>query len=117
MSEEEPRLLEIGAHTFKLTKTVKDGLIFFKSEALPQPTDAPIPVYGQGRTLAIFESESRPGEKHYVNLAPDGTIYCTCWGFRSPDHCWHYRGMIKMLEDIPLAKITEPITVGFTKKE
>ena len=119
MAEEEPRLLEIGAYTFSLTRNPNGT---YKSEALPQtqPPNAPIsliPPDGKGRVLAIFESESKPGEKHYVMLSPSGKIYCTCWGFRAPDHCWHWRGMIKILEDIPIGKIVEPIKVGFTRKE
>jgi hypothetical protein len=117
MDEEESRLLEIGAYTFRLTKNPNGT---YKSEALPQTLlpNAPISlpyIPPGGRTLAIFESESKPGEKHYVMLSPNGDIRCTCWGFRAPDHCWHYRGMIKILEDIPIGKILEPIKVGFTR--
>jgi len=115
--EEEARLIPIGAYVFKLTKG-PDGT--YKSEPLsdPIPTEITlIPPMGKGRLLGIFESESSPGTKHYVILSPDGTIYCTCYGFRAPNKCWHYRGMMDVLKDIPIGQITEPIRVGFTRKE
>lgn len=119
MAEGETRLLEIGNYTFRLTRNPETNT--YKSESLPQSPDAPIlsvevPYIPQGgRTLAIFESESNPGDKHYVMLSPSGSIYCTCWGFRSPNKCWHYRGMMDILKEIPIGKILEPIKVGFTK--
>jgi len=114
---EEARLLEIGNYTFKLTRK-PDGT--YKSEPLPQTTNAYIPLVpseGKGTILAIFESESKPGDKHYVILSPSGNIYCTCWGFRAPNKCWHYRGMMEILKEVPIGKIIEPIKVGFTRKE
>lgn len=115
MSEDEARLLEIGNHTFKLTHNLITNT--YKSEPLPSPTDAPIPIVGQGRILGIFQSESIPGKEYYVILSPNGDIYCTCMGFRAPNHCWHYRGMMDVLKEIPIGQITEPIRVGFNKKE
>jgi hypothetical protein len=117
MAEEEPRLLEIGAYTFRLTRN-PDGT--YKSEALPHLPNAEIPLippFGKGKVLGIFESESNPGEKHYVILSPSGNIYCTCYGFRSPNKCWHYRGMMETLKEIPIGKIVEPIKIGFSRKE
>ena len=114
---EEARLIPIGAYVFKLTKRL-DGT--YKSEPLsePQPTEITlIPPMGKGRILAICESESSPGTKHHVILSPGGAIYCTCYGFRAPNHCWHYRGMIDILKEIPLGKILEPFKIGFTRKD
>jgi len=118
-----PKDIQIGNYIFRLTKN-PDGS--FKSKPLPNPIpfekpDTPIPIpfipKGGGRILGIFDSESSPGDKHYVILSPSGTIYCTCPGYRSPNKCWHYRGMMKILEDIPVGKILEPFKVGFTRKE
>ena len=119
MEEEEVRLIQVGNYTFKLLKR-PDGT--YKSEPLPLPPpkeeEKGIPlVPEEERTLGIFESQSKPGDKHYVRITPKGTIYCTCWGFRSPDKCWHYRGMMEVLKEIPIEQITEPLIIDMEVKQ
>ena len=60
-----------------------------------------------GRILGVFESNSNPGTYHYVILSLKGNITCTCFGFRSPDNCWHYRSIM----EIGPENIKEPIVV------
>jgi len=110
LGEEETRL-EIGTYTFILTKNPNGT---YKSEPLPQIPDEGIPlpyIPKSNKTLAVFESESNPGKKHYVILPPSGEIFCTCFGFRAPNHCWHYRWVMDMLKEIPIESITEPMTI------
>jgi len=97
MEEEEVRLAEIGNYTFRLLRR-PDGT--YRSEPLPQPKEEkgiPLPVISkEQRVLAKFESHSKPGEYHYVIQTPLGNVFCTCFGFRSPDKCWHYRGTMEI---------------------
>jgi len=65
-----------------------------KNAALPHPSTL-LPVL-KGRTLGAFESESNPGTSHYVIESPEGVITCTCFGFRAPDNCWHYRAVLEI---------------------
>lgn len=60
-----------------------------------------------GRVLGAFESQSNPGTYHYVIQYPNGYIRCTCFGYRSPDSCWHYRAIM----EIGPKSITETIVV------
>lgn len=98
MEEEEVSQLEIGTHTFRLLKR-PDGT--YRSEPLPQPEpEIGIPLTPKGqRILAKFESQSKPGDFHYVIQPPSGNVFCTCFGFRSPDNCWHYRSIIEIGPD------------------
>ena len=108
--EEGVRLILIGKTTFRLTNR-PDGT--YKSEPLPSPQEEKgIPIIPQGRKLiAIIESQSNPGDKHYLYQEANGEIYCTCWGFRSPNKCWHYRGIKEAIDngEIDLDKLKEPI--------
>lgn len=111
MKEEEVQQFQIGNYTFKLLKR-PDGT--YKSEPLPQLEGVPIPlVPSNRRILGVFESSSHPGEKHYVILSPSGEIYCTCFGFRSPNKCWHYRGMVEAIKEghLDIDKLKEPIII------
>ena len=49
-----------------------------------------------GRILGIFESESKPGAYHFVIKPLEGYLYCTCFGFRSPNSCWHYNSIMEI---------------------
>ena len=64
------------------------------------------------RVLGKFESFSEKGKFHYVIETEEKSVYCTCFGFRSPDKCWHYR----MIMEVGPEKITGPIVVTFTKE-
>jgi len=77
-----------------------------------QEEEKGIPIVPQGRKLiAIIESQSNPGDKHYLYQEANGEIYCTCWGFRSPNKCWHYGGIKEAIDngEIDLDKLKEPI--------
>ena len=82
----------------------------FSNEGKSLPPPCPF-LPDNHKTLGIFESHSSPGKYHYVNLKPDGKIYCTCRGFDSHNKCWHYRGMTESLEENPLllSKLTSPL--------
>ncbi len=108
MEEEEVSQLQIGNRSFRLLKR-PDGT--YRSEPLPQPEPEGLPLVPKERKLlGIFESKSNPGDKHYVYQSPQGEIYCTCWGFRAPDKCWHYRGMMEAIkEGLDIDNLKEPI--------
>jgi len=106
--EEEVQLIPIGAYTFKLTKR-SDGT--YKSEPLPSPSQGIPLIPKEKKILGIFDSRSSPGIKYYVIREPSGEIYCTCMGFKSPHKCWHYNGMMKVLEVYPMERFTEPIRI------
>ena len=96
MDEEEVRSVQIGKYTFNLTRN-PDGT--YKSEPLPNSEEPgiPLPVLeGKQRVLAKFESQSKPGDYHYVIQSASGEVFCTCFGFRSPNKCWHYRGIMEI---------------------
>lgn len=95
MEEEEVSRLQIGSYTFRLLKRPNGT---YRSEPLPQPEkEKGIPLLPkEQRTLAKFESHSKPGEYHYVIQTPQGNVFCTCFGFRSPDKCWHYKGIMEI---------------------
>jgi len=98
MEEEEVQLIQIGLHTYRLLKKPNGT---YRSEPLPplHRKEEGIPLIPkEDKTLGIFDSASKPGDKHYVRITPHGTIYCTCWGFRAPDKCWHYRGMMEAIK-------------------
>ncbi len=66
-----------------------------------------------GRILGAFESESSLGTFHFVIEPLTGSVYCTCFGFRAPNNCWHYRSIIEIgPENIP-----ETIRVNLIRKE
>jgi hypothetical protein len=51
------------------------------------------------RIVAEFESSTKPGTYHYVTYFPSSGEYkCSCYGFRSPNKCWHYREAVKRNE-------------------
>ena len=107
MEWEEVRQVTIGNYTFRLLK-LPNGR--YRSEPLPitQAKEVEIPVVPkEQRILAKFESNSKPGDFHYVIQTPLGSIYCTCYGFRSPDKCWHYRSIM----DIGSDNLKETITI------
>lgn len=112
MEEEEVQLIQVGLNTFRLLKRPNGT---YRSEPLPQsPKEEGVPLIPQEeRTLGIFESQSKLGDKHYVRITPNGTIYCTCWGFRAPNKCWHYRGMMEAIGkgQITLDNLKEPIII------
>jgi hypothetical protein len=111
--EEVVSQLKIGTYTFKLLKRPNGS---YKSEPLPPSQEEKgIPIVPQGRKLiAIFDSQSNPSDKHYLYKEANGEIYCTCWGFRSPNKCWHYRGIKEAINngEIDLDKLKEPIKLG-----
>jgi len=113
MEEEEVQLIQTGLYTFRLLKRPNGT---YRSEPLPLPKkkEGILLIPGEEKTLGIFESSSNPGDKHYVRITPNGTIYCTCWGFRSPDKCWHYRGIIEAIKEgnLDIDKLKEPIIIG-----
>jgi len=113
MEEEEVQLIQTGLYTFRLLKRPNGT---YRSEPLPllPKEEKGIPLVPQEeRTLGIFESASNPGDKHYVRITPNGTIYCTCWGFRSPNKCWHYRGIMEAIKEghLNLDNLKEPIII------
>lgn len=106
---EEVRLVHIGNYTFRLLKKPNGT---YKSEPLPKPEEEKgieLPVVSkEQRTLAKFESYSKPGDYHYVIQTSSGDVFCTCFGFRSPNKCWHYRGIM----DIGPENIADTIVVN-----
>lgn len=115
MQWEEVRLIQTGVYTFRLLRSPHGT---YKSEPLPLlRQDEGIPIISRERKLlGIFESASSPGTKHYVYLEFNGKLSCTCHGFRSPDKCWHYRGMIEVLKTTPPDKITEPLIINLPRR-
>jgi len=97
VEEEEVQLIQVGNYTFRLLKRPNGT---YRSEPLPlsKPKEGiPLPVVPkEQRVLAKFESQSKPGEYHYVIQTPSGNVSCTCFGFRSPNKCWHYRGIMEI---------------------
>lgn len=94
MSEE--REVQIGSNIFRLV-TLPDGSyesFFVRSTSEPEPEPL-IPPTG---TLAEVPSRSTPGVKHYV-LSTSTGIKCTCFGFRAPEHCWHYKLVKSVLDE------------------
>ena len=68
---------------------------------LPTPNEPALPEgiklpNTKGRILGIFESESNPGAYHFVIESLSGNIHCTCFGFRSPNSCWHYNSIMEL---------------------
>lgn len=111
--EEKPQLIQIGALTFQLVKN-PDGSLTSKLYSTPEPKEEGILLIPKERkVLGKFESSSEPGTDHYVIQPPEGEIYCTCFGFRSPNKCWHYR----MVIEVGPEKITKPIVVTFRKED
>jgi hypothetical protein len=80
--------MEIGNCVFRLTKN-DDGT--YKSEFLRFIVASVEPVRQTNEILATYPSKSNPKHNYYVIKPPVGEIYCTCFGFKSPKKCWHYR--------------------------
>lgn len=111
MEEEEVQVIRAGNNYFRLLKR-PDGT--YRSEPLPSPSPGIPLIPKERKILGIFDSSSSPGDKHYVIANIQGTsieIYCTCRGFKSPNSCWHYRGMIEVLKTTPIHTITEPLKI------
>ena len=81
---------------------------------IPPPKSIKLP-FTKGKVLGIFESGSNPGTYHHVLEHLDKSITCTCFGFRSPDNCWHYRAIMEVGPE----NLTETIIIklGDLKKE
>lgn len=109
MEEEEVRLVDIGVYTFRLLKRPNGT---YRSEPLPSPLLGSPLIPKERKVLGIFDSSSNPGDKHYVIQSPTGEVYCTCIGFRAPNKCWHYRGMMEVLKTTPICKIIDPIRIN-----
>ena len=80
-----------------------NGLNYTSLKALPKPPKPTEPTpegiklpRTNGRILGIFESESNPGAYHFVIESLRGNINCTCFGFRSPNSCWHYNSIMEV---------------------
>ena len=108
MEEEEVQVIQAGNNYFRLLKRPNGT---YRGEPLPSPSQGIPLIPKERKILGIFDSSSSPGDKHYVIQPPTGDIYCTCRGFRSPNRCWHYRGMMEVLKAIPTRQITEPIKI------
>jgi len=67
-----------------------------------------------GRILGVFESESNPGSYHFVIEPLKGKVYCTCFGFRSPNSCWHYNSIMEIGPST--TTIDTPIVVRIKEK-
>ena len=94
----------------------------FLKELPPMPTpkdpsmDITLPfIPPNSRVLGKFQSFSDPDKYHYVIQPGEGAIYCTCFGFRAPDNCWHYRA----IREIGPGNISEILEVKISdlKKE
>ena len=111
MQGEEVRLVKIGNYTFRLVR-YPNGTYLSEPLIPPHQTPSIQLIPKEEKILGIFESYSNPGEKHYVIQSPQGTVYCTCLGFRSPNKCWHYRGMVELLKDKTLRNLRTPINLS-----
>ena len=127
-------LVQIGTFTFRTIKR-KDGTyesIRTPSDppsipqvptllpvTLPQPSNNPewvgieLPNLPKGsKVLGKFESNSSPGDFHYIIQSETGYLYCTCTGFGVRKTCWHY----ELIKELGPEKFTIPITIKGGKK-
>ena len=94
---------QIGGFLFRLT-TLPDGTS--KSEVVKRTFEPePEPLVQLEGTLLSAPSKSELGLTHYVKLSKDGTIYCTCFGFRAPNHCWHWRAVQDVLKTVSIKEL------------
>lgn len=101
---------QIGNNIFRLTKTKNGYISELVRAVLTAEWKAPA-QFGEQRILGKFESESKPGTFHYVIQLSRGSFYCTCYGYRSPNRCWHYQ----LITEIGPQSIKE--TIILTLKE
>jgi hypothetical protein len=105
------QVIRIGNYNFHLIRN-EDGT--YRSIPEPVPPEEVI-VVPKERILGIFDSSSTSGAKHYVVQSRTGEIYCTCLGFKSPNKCWHYRGMMELIKEVGLENLNLPIRFSFNK--
>lgn len=107
----EDRELQIGGYIFRLRK-LEDGS--YVSEVVRRTFEPePEPLIQLEGTLGSFPSKSDPQITHYVKLSKSGDVYCTCFGFKSPKKCWHYRLIKNVLDEgVTLEELLKnPITI------
>ncbi len=115
------RLVEVKAGDCHIAGSEEEALRLYNQFNNTYLTSIPIPQlkeegvelpFTKGKILGKFESSSQPGTFHYIIQPPKGEIYCTCFGFRAPNKCWHYR----LIMDVGPDKITGTITVALKKE-
>lgn len=106
ITEQEVIRLPIGRCIFVLHKR-SDGT--YRSEPIPMPEQPDFLRFAR-KLVAVVRSESTPTLNYYLYRESDGDISCTCYGYRSPNKCWHVRRLKERVEQgLDLELLKEPI--------